>query len=187
MIGGIVAETLEGVRDASRHDRFLRLITHYEPALRRLAGAYLERTSDREDLVQDIALALWKAIPAFRGDSSERTWLYRIAHNVAITSAVKTIRRGKREERISDAFEHPSSAPDTEHELLSEEKRRLLFDSIRSLPTVDRQLVVLHLEGLSYTEIERVTGLSQSAIATRLSRIRGRLRGEIQSREAEPR
>jgi DNA-directed RNA polymerase specialized sigma24 family protein len=47
----------------------------------------VDGVSPRDDLVQEIALAIWKAIPRFRGDSSERTWVYRIAHNVAITSA----------------------------------------------------------------------------------------------------
>ena len=52
-------------------------------SIRRLCAAYAFSAADREDLFQDIFLAVWRALPGFRGDSSVRTWLYRIAHNVA--------------------------------------------------------------------------------------------------------
>src|ERR1039458_5146171 len=61
-----------------------RLLTENGPALLRLAASYTNTTSDRDDLFQDIAIALWKALPKFRGESSERTFLFRVAHNRAI-------------------------------------------------------------------------------------------------------
>jgi len=83
------------VEDATRHDTFLRLIGQYEAALRRLAAGYVVHAADREDLFQEIAVGLWRAIPAYRGEASERTWLYRIAHNIAISSSTRLHRRGK--------------------------------------------------------------------------------------------
>ena len=166
-----------------RNDVFLRLMQQFEPASRRLAAAYFDREPDRADLFQEIAIALWQAIPRFRKESSERTWLYRIAHNVAISSSAKTHRRARREEFLSEEFEHPSAATGVEEGLLLGEKRRALVDSIRRLAAADRQIILLHLEGLSYTEIEEVSGLSETAIATRLSRIRAKLKEEIRKRE----
>src|SRR5262245_25908788 len=61
--------------------RFRDLIAANGPALARLAASYTRSTSDRDDLLQDIAMALWLALPKFRGDCSERTFLFRIAHN----------------------------------------------------------------------------------------------------------
>ncbi|MBZ5522965.1 MAG: RNA polymerase subunit sigma-70, partial [Acidobacteriia bacterium] len=61
--------------DTRRRETFLRLIAEYQGALRRLAAVYVTDSRDREDLVQEIAVALWQAIPGFRGESSERTWL----------------------------------------------------------------------------------------------------------------
>lgn len=180
MISTAMADTLGDLKDVSRRDQFLHLIGHYGPALKRLAHAYLDRDVEREELIQDIALALWTAIPGFRGDSSERTWLYRIAHNVAITAATKTARRDRREQGMPEVFEPPSAAPNSERRLLDREKRDALFDAVRALPPVDRHLVVLHLEGLTYGEIQAVAGMSEGAIATRLSRIRRRLRAELQ-------
>jgi RNA polymerase sigma factor (sigma-70 family) len=162
---------------------FLRLFEEYGPALERLAGAYVARAEDREDLVQEIAVALWRALPAYRGDASERTWLYRIAHNTAITASMKQRKRETREV-AAEPVDHPSGRASAEQELLSSEKRRLLVEAIRGLPPPDRQITVLHLEGLSYTEIEEVTGLSEGAVAARLTRIREKLRRIIRAKEA---
>lgn len=183
MIAEAVAETSLVSQESDRSDVFLRLVQQFEPALRRLAAAYFHREADRADLFQEIALALWQAIPRFRRESSERTWLYRIAHNVAISSSARTHRRARREEFLSEEFEHPSAAAGAEEGLLLGEKRRALVDSIRLLAATDRQIILLHLEGLSYAEIEEVSGLSETAIATRLSRIRAKLKQEIRKRE----
>lgn len=183
MVAEAVAETALVSQEPDRDDVFLRLIEQFEPALRRLAAAYFDREADRADLFQDIALALWQAIPSFRRESSERTWLYRIAHNVAISSSAKTHRQAKREEFLSEEFEHPSAAAGAEQGLLLGEKRRALVDSIRRLAATDRQIILLHLEGLSYADIEEVSGFSETAVATRLSRIRAKLKEEIRKRE----
>ena len=163
---------------------FLRLFDQYAPALERLAGAYAAAREDREDLVQEIAAALWRALPGYRAESSERTWLYRIAHNVAITSTMKRRKRAQREVVPDQPPDVPSAGASAEQNLLAEEKRRLLFAAIRGLPAVDRQIAVLHLEGLSGAEIEAVTGIAEGAVATRLTRIREKLRQAIRAREA---
>lgn len=163
---------------------FLRIYEQFAPALQRLAGAYAAAHEDREDLVQAIAAALWRALPAYRGESSERTWLYRIAHNVAITAIVKERKREQREVTLAAPPDLPSAGPNAEQDLLAEEKRRMLFAAIRHLPAADRQITVLHLEGLSGAEIEAVTGVPEGAVATRLTRIREKLRRAIRSREA---
>lgn len=167
---------------ADRKAAFLRIFEQYAPALERLAGAYAAR-EDREDLVQEIAAALWRALPGYRGESSERTWLYRIAHNVAISAAVKQRKRASLEVAPEPPLELPSGGASAEQNLLAEEKRRILSAAIRRLAAADRQIVVLHLEGLSGAEIEAVTGIAEGAVATRLTRIREKLRQAIRARE----
>jgi RNA polymerase sigma-70 factor (ECF subfamily) len=155
--------------------------------LRRLAAAYVSDSGDREDIVQEIAIALWQAIPRFRGEASERTWLYRIAHNVAITAAGKFWRTGRTESTLDDLPDLPASSPSADHQLIHEQKRETMLRAIRELPATDRQILTLHLEDLSHREIQEVTGLSEGAIATRLSRTRDRLARDIQEREARRR
>lgn len=164
---------------ANRKEAFLRLIEQYEPALRRLATAYVDRPWEREDLFQEIAIALWQALPKFRGDASERTWLYRIAHNVAISSSARLRNRTYKEEALPEGGDFRSPVIGSEEAVLKAEKQELLAQAIRNLPPADRQLILLHLEGLNYAQIEEVSGISQSAIASRLSRLRDRLRDRI--------
>ena len=76
--------------DTICRERYLNLIETHTPALRRLCHSYFESRTASEDLFQEIALAIWTALPRFRGECSDRTWLYRIAHNVALTIAAKS-------------------------------------------------------------------------------------------------
>lgn len=71
----------------------LEIIRRHGPALSRIAYLYASSRSDREDVHQEIAVALVKALPRFRGDSSERTYVLRIAHNVGITFMASARRR----------------------------------------------------------------------------------------------
>ncbi len=163
--------------------RFLGIIEQYQAALRRLVNSYETDPGRREDLFQEIALGVWQALPRFRGDSSERTWLYRIAHNIAISSLESRRRRDHRELPMPGAMEPVGRWDDPDRGLVVEEQRQALLAAIQELAPVDKQLIVLHLEGLSYQEIQEVSGLSESAIASRLSRTRDRLTALIQNKE----
>ena len=184
MVSVAAAESIEAMRLENQRETFMRLMELYELPLRRLAAAYLQKPADREDLVQEIALAMWRAIPNFRGDASERTWLYRIAHNVAISWSAKLRRTLNREGQAAEPFDSPSPDSNTEADAVTDERRRLMIASIRGLQPADRQIILLHLESLSYSEIKEVTGLSETAIAARLTRIRGKLKEQIKRKEA---
>ena len=69
---------------ASLKEQFERILAEHGPALSRLAGSYTNTRSDRDDLLQETAFAIWQALARFRGDCSERTFIFRIAHNRAI-------------------------------------------------------------------------------------------------------
>jgi RNA polymerase sigma factor (sigma-70 family) len=163
--------------------KFLGIIDDYQAALWRLVNSYETDPGRREDLFQEIALGVWQALPRFRGDSSERTWLYRIAHNIAISTLESRRRRDKRELPMPDSAERVGRWNDPDHGLVLQEQRHAMVAAIQELAPVDKQLILLHLEGLSYQEIEEVSGLSGSAIASRLSRIRERLTALIQRKE----
>ncbi len=167
-------------RTESRNDRFCELFEQYQPALRRLVAAYVTNSADREDLLQEIAAGIWKSLPGFRGESSERTWIYRIAHNIAIRRSSQVRARSSREPAIEEKFDLAAGDSSAEDALLLDEKRRALVDAIRALPLAERQIVTLHLEGLSAAEIEEVTGFTAGAVATRLTRIRQKLIERVQ-------
>lgn len=161
--------------------RFCGLFEACQPALRRLVAAYVISSADREDLLQDIAAGIWKSLPGFRGESSERTWIYRIAHNIAIRYAAGVRTRNAREPVLKGVFDRPSTDAGAEATLLLNEGRRILVAGIRELPPADRQIVTLHLEGLSAAEIEEITQVSQGAVAARLTRIRQKLSERVRA------
>ena len=84
---------------------------------------------------------------------------------------------------MPDSVERMGRWRDPDHALVVEEQRQAMLSAIQELPAVDKQLIILHLEGLSYQEIEEVSGLTESAIASRLSRIRDRLTDSIRKQE----
>jgi RNA polymerase sigma-70 factor (ECF subfamily) len=161
---------------SDREPKFLRLLDAYGPALRRLCAAYLQDSGDRQDLFQEIAAALWSALPSFRGSASERTWAYRIAHNVAYSYTIKRRRQHRSELQTGELPDYPSVSEDP--------RRRALLEAIQQLAPIDRQVVLLHLEGLSGHEIEQVTGLSANSTSVRLSRLRRKLASMFVTKEA---
>lgn len=159
-------------REALTRD-FDRLIAANGPALGRLAASYTNTASDRDDLLQEIAIALWQALQRFRGECSERTFLFRIAHNRGI--AFLSRRRAQMPE-LSEEMEVPAPGPDPETELLQEQTAQRLQAAIHRLPVGYRQAITLMLEGLGYGEIADVLGISESNVGARLTRARQMLR-----------
>jgi RNA polymerase sigma-70 factor (ECF subfamily) len=154
------------------------LLAAHGPSLSRLAASYVRGSGERDDLLQEIALAVWRALPRFRGESSERTFLFRIAHNRAITYL------GKRRPAASDAVEQleiEDATPDPERRLSTEQEGQRLLSAIRQLPIAYAQVVTLTLEGMSYAEIAEVLGISETNVGVRLTRSRDMLRTLLRS------
>jgi RNA polymerase sigma-70 factor (ECF subfamily) len=151
--------------------RFDRLLAEYGAGLARVAGSYTNSVSDRDDLVQEIALAVWQALPRFRGECSERTFLYRIAHNRAISHLASGRQRAE-----TEPVEVPDRAPSVEAKLAREQQGERLQHAVRRLPVLYRQVVTLILEGMEYGEIAQILGISESNVGARLTRARQMLR-----------
>ncbi len=148
-------------------ERFAKLMEAYAGAVRRLCSVYAAAPADREDLYQEIFLGVWRSLPAFRGESSERTWLYRIAHNVALTWQLQERRRQSRQSPFDDAS--PPEAKPIDLGRLDLER------AVAQLRPTDRSLILMWLEGLTALEIEEVTGVQAATVAVRLGRIRKQL------------
>src|SRR5436190_12595419 len=157
---------------AAREQQFHQLLSDNGGALSRLAWSYTTNPSDRDDLFQDIALAIWKALPGFRGESSERTFIFRIAHNRAITY----IAQRRPSATPADEVELPDPRPNPEKGFAKEQQETRLFEAIHRLPIEYRQVITLTLEGMSYSEIAEVLGIGESNVGVRLNRARQMLR-----------
>jgi RNA polymerase sigma-70 factor (ECF subfamily) len=167
------AQTLEHpVADSRLDARFASLLEQYRAPIARLAAAYERQRADREDLVQEIWFAVWRALPAFRGDCSERTFLYRIAHNRALTHAA---RRRPPATDLEEALDVPDPQAATERDVQASDERARLLAAVRQLPPLQREVVLLTLEGLPQRDIAEVLGITTVNVAVRLSRARSEL------------
>jgi RNA polymerase sigma-70 factor (ECF subfamily) len=163
----------------SRDDRCVRLLREHDRALRRLASSYERDPARQQDLVQDIWLAVWQALPRFRNECSERTFLFRIAHNRAVTHVDRWTRR--RTDVLEDDAPIASPGPDPEGTLSQQQRQERLRDAVQSLPISLRQVVVLTLEGLSNAEVADVIGITENNVAVRLTRARAALSRALNS------
>lgn len=165
----------------SREDRCVRLLHAHDHALRRLAATYERDPSRQQDLVQDIWLAVWQALPTFRGESSERTFVFRIAHNRAVSHIDRWQRR--RTDTLDDEAPVVAPGPDPEHSMSTQQRHERLQAAVLSLPLGLRQVVVLTLEGLSHAEVAEIVGISENNVAVRLTRAKAALSRLLEARE----
>ncbi len=166
----MMEDVIDTVMPDEREERYLRLLRAHDQAIRRLALSYERDSARRQDLVQDIWMALWQALPAFRGNCSERTFVFRIAHNRGVSHTQHWRRR--RTEALDDDAPVATSDADPERVASEGQRRARLQSAVQRLPLGLRQVVVLTLEGLSQREIGDVLGISENNVAVRLSRAR---------------
>jgi len=155
----------------------------FAPAIARLART-VERDPDRaRDLEQEIHCALWTSLSRFRGDCALKTWVYRVAHNVAADHVAKAV-RGPARVPLQEVEELPDVAnPETEAaERLVLER---LAELVRRLPALDAQVIVLWLEGERARDIADITGLSEGAVNVRVHRIKSLLAGHFEQPRTE--
>jgi RNA polymerase sigma factor (sigma-70 family) len=144
-------------------------------AIARLARGYEADPGLCQDLVQEIHAALWRSFAYFEGQCSRRSWVYRVAHNVAVSHLVT--RRRLRSEKLAglDEIEALADSSDLERETGDKRIVERLLATIHRLAPADRQVILLYLEDLSAAEIGEVTGLSAGAVAVRIHRIKALL------------
>lgn len=147
-------------------ERFKAWVSEHVGVLHRVARGFAT-SADQQDLLQEMLIAVWRAAPAFRGDSAPSTFIFRVAHNRALTWRRGEARRRKRDSDYQ--LLHVDDAGD-EDPLLER-----LYDAIRQLEPLDRSIVLLSLEGQSYADIAALHGLSETNIGARLSRARQKL------------
>ncbi|MEM7354146.1 MAG: sigma-70 family RNA polymerase sigma factor [Acidobacteriota bacterium] len=158
--------------------RYERLLAEHGPALRRVAGSYEADRALREDLFQDICLAIWQALPKFRGDSSERTFIFRIGHNRGLSHSW---RRRPAATDLDEAEAMADPLPGPEAAANASQRRKRLRAAVRSLPLAARQVVSLSLEGVSQREIGDILGIRENNVAVRLHRAKAALRRALES------
>ncbi len=147
-------------------------------ALQRLARGYEADPEARRDLLQEIHIELWRSLRLFDGRCSLQTWVYRVAHNVAASHIVRSRRASDRLVDL-DALETEPGFVDGEVQANRQYSVSRLLDRIYRLKPLDRQIILLYLEGEQAASIAEVTGLSAVNVATKVHRIKRMLNRQL--------
>ena len=165
-----------------RREQFSRLLEEHRKIVFKVANTYARLADDRADLAQEISAQLWRAFSGYDESRTFSTWMYRIALNVAISHLRSSRQRDLKTLRFDesvheDALVEGIAEPD--------ERVRDLHRFIEQLDALNRALLLLVLEERSYREIADILGLSETNVATRISRLKQRIRNEHSVKESQ--
>lgn len=150
-------------------EKFLNILGENIGIVIKISRVYAKAEQDREDLVNDITLELWKSFRNFKGNSRISTWIYRVALNISMNY--------KRKKKKDTLF---SSINDFKTEWLyeqdSSEQSEILYHCIGELNELNKAIILLYLDGNSHDDISEITGISKTNVGTRISRIKEQIR-----------
>ena len=152
--------------------RYTEVAGTFGAALERLAGGYERDPDARRDLLQDIHVALWRSLARYDGPCSLRTWVYRVAHNTAISRVVRPRAAAPTLVALDEDLHALAESSDREQGF----DRRRALDRVHALilrlRPLDRQVMLLYLEDEDAASIAEITGLSVANVSTKIHRIK---------------
>lgn len=148
---------------------FVSVIKTYERVIFKVCYVYTTPRAPLADLYQEVVINLWKAFPKFRHECKLSTWIYRIALNTCISFI-------RREKNVPEFISLPSDFDRMDDDDESQAMLKQLYRLIDRLGQLEKSIVLLYLEEKNYEEIAEITGLTVTNVATRLSRIKEKLR-----------
>lgn len=151
-----------------KEEQFIRLVEEHKRTIYKVCYMFSKEPYEIEELFQEILIRLWLGLDSFDGRSETRTWVYRVALNVAINRQKVLSRRVK---TVPLILQVEPMAPDDERKQQIDELYRL----ISQLDVMDKAIVMLWLEELSYVDIAAIVGISPTNVGTRLLRIKNKL------------
>lgn len=158
-----------------QQDRFDRWLADHGAILHHVVNGFAWG-DDRNDLMQELLLALWKALPAFRDDAKPSTFIYRVAHNAALTWRRTRLNYARKVEEFGAQL---PSVPATTAAPPDTALLERIYAEIRRLPALDRSLMLLSLDGVSYREMAEIHGLTESNVGVRLNRAKHTLAQQL--------
>jgi len=149
---------------------FRQWLGEYNRLIYKVVRAYGSTADDKEDLFQEICLQLWLSIPRFEGRAKVSTWIYRVAFNTALVwnRSEKTRRKHSSQANI---FREQQSIESKQ----SEEVVERLYGAIKKLPGIDASIILMQLDGLPYSEMAEILGISENNVGVKLNRAKKQL------------
>jgi len=160
----------------NKEKKFKDIISEFQDTIYRLCYSYVEDKEMRKDLYQNILIRIWKGLDTFKSHSSISTWIYRIAINTSLDFLRKEFNRSKTSTHLNiDDIEVADSSQNSEQEFIIGEKLKYLYHCIGKMNFIDKTIIFLYLEDLSYREIAGIVGISKKNVSVKLSRLKNNL------------
>ena len=160
---------------------FSQVLEQHAALLGRVAATYEANFHKRQELLQEITLAVWQALEKFKGDSSVKTYVLRVAHNKAITHVAYHAKQPRNDSYCEMESPEPSHQPSADEQIDQQKQIQMMLAQVRKMPIQTRQVVTMSMEGLSYDEIADACGISPSNAGVVLNRARKVLMESIQN------
>lgn len=160
---------------AERGQQFQELLERHRGIIFKVASSYARDLHDRADLLQEIAAQLWRSFASYDGARPFATWMYRVALNVAISFVRDSSRHERHLQPMHEELHDTVAAADSD----ADEGVRLLYHCIDRLDPLNRALLLLYLEERSQREIADILGISETNVATKIGRLKQRLRNDL--------
>lgn len=154
------------------HEELLQKIQDNQKIIYKVCNSYCSNKNDREDLGQEIIYQLIKSYHSFNAEFKFSTWMYRVALNVAISF----YRKSKNGNLVMLVDVHENKEDSNEYTVQLENNINILQQFINELKELDKALMILYLESKSYKEIAEIIGISETNVATKISRIKEKLK-----------
>ncbi|MDO6444568.1 sigma-70 family RNA polymerase sigma factor [Colwellia sp. 1_MG-2023] len=159
-------------------------MSEHEKLLRHIITGFEAKPAIQDELFQEIALNVWRALPKFRHDSAVKTFIARIAHNVLATHVAKSVRTVKADKELAAVpmeAEQDLTQPTPFQSLDQKQRQQRLAQAIRQLKLDQQQVITLALEGMSYQEIAEVLSITTNLVGVRLQRAKKALTQLLES------
>ncbi len=160
------------MNDETIAERFWKVIEENQKLIYKVSRMYCDNVHDRNDLFQEIIANIWEAFPNFNGNSKISTWMYRIAINTSI-SWLRDYVKSKKHVQYTDI------TPQINEEADINELTEKLYNTINHLGKIDKAIILLQLDGYTYDEISEIIGLSKTNVATKINRIKQKLKNHL--------
>ena len=154
-------------------EAFVQLIQENKGMIFKVCNSYCSNKNDVDDLSQEIVYNLWKSFSSYNPDFKFSTWMYRIALNVAI-SFYRKENKSKPHVPISESLMVLEENAQADN--VTDNNLRLLLQFINELKEIDRSVMLLYLDDKNYKEIAEITGITESNVATKINRIKDKLK-----------
>lgn len=165
----------------NKKDVFIKTIDEHKKIIYKIVNSYCPNREDRKDLEQEIVIQLWKSFDRYDDNFKYTTWMYRIALNVAISFYRKEKKWSSKNDFYNEESIFIIEEENDEEKTEIDYHLNLLQKFINNLNELNKALMLLYLEEKSYQEIAEILGITKTNVATKISRIKLKLKTEFKN------